>query len=136
MAIDLVPSSFFRVPSLRPYSIFDEEDDFATPSPTGGLTIAEDEHSVFVQAALPGVDPKDIEVTVDKGIVWIKGETKEEETKKKFYRKATSMFSYRVGVPGDIDESKEPQASCKNGIMTITFTKSPKSQPKKITVKS
>lgn len=136
MAIDLVPSSFFRFPVMRPYSLFDEDDDFSTPSPTGGLTIAEDEHSVYVQAALPGVDPKDIEITFDKGVVWIKGETKEEETKKKFYRKATSMFSYRVGVPGDIDISKEPQASCKNGIMTITFAKSLKSQPKKITVKS
>jgi len=136
MAIDIVPSSLWRFPSLRSVSLLDEDDNFASVPSTGGLTIAEDEEHIYVEAAMPGINPKDIEVTFDKGIVWIKGETKNEETKKKYYRKATSMFSYRVTVPGDIDVSSDPQASCKNGVMTITFLKSPKTQPKKITVKS
>jgi len=48
--------------------------------------------------------------------------SKEEETKeKKYYRKATSSFSYRVAVPGEIDQNKEPYASCRNGVMTVTL---------------
>mgnify|MGYP000344849268 CR=1 FL=1 len=101
-----------------------------------GLSLSEDDKNVYVQASVPGVDPKDIEVTFDKGVVWIKGESKDEEQNKKYYRKAASSFSYRVAVPGDIDSTQEPQASVKNGVMTVTFTKSPKAQPKKISVKT
>lgn len=135
MAIDLVPGSFWRVPSFR--SFWDDEEDW-TPAASvpGGLSISEDDKHVYVEAALPGVDSKDVEITFDKGVVWIKGETKEEETKKKYYRKATSSFSYRVAVPGELDFNAEPEATMKNGVMTVSFRKSPASQPKKIQVTS
>lgn len=109
--------------------------DLATNTPSG-LTISEDDRFVYVSANLPGVDPKDVEVTFDKGVVWIKGEMVEEEKDKKYYRKASSSFSYRVAIPGDIDLDKEPEATSKHGIMTVKFVKKPRSQPKKITVKS
>ena len=96
--------------------------DLTTNVPTG-LTISEDDKYVYVSASLPGVDPKDVEVTFDKGVVWIKGE-------------ASSSFSYRIAVPGDIDAEKDPEATSKHGVMTVKFTKKPQSQPKKITVKS
>jgi HSP20 family protein len=131
---DIVPRSYWRFPALP--SLWDDEEDWgAVTNWPSGLSLAEDESHVFVQAAVPGVDPKDIEVTVDHGVVWIKGESKEEETDKKYYRKAASSFSYRVTVPGDIDTTKDPVASVKNGVMTVTFTKSPKAQPKKISVR-
>lgn len=82
-------------------------------------------------------------MTFHKGVLWIKGEAKEEENlptgkagKKKYYRKATSSFSYRVAIPGDVDSKAEPQASVKHGVMTVAFTKSPAAQPKKIAVKT
>ncbi len=133
--MDLVPRSFWRFPALA--SLWEDEEDW--PAETrwpGGLSLSEDDTNVYVQAAVPGVDPKDIEVTFDKGIVWIKGESKEEEKAKKYYRKAATSFSYRVAVPGDIDGTREPTAAVKNGVMTVTFTKSPKAQPKKILVKA
>lgn len=132
MSYNILPGSFFRLPAQS----WDEEDDWGmTTTSTSGLAISEDEKNVYVQASLPGVDPKEIEVTFDKGVVWIKGEVKLEEKGKKFYRKSASQFSYRVAVPGDLNLSKEPEASCKNGVMTISFAKSPASQPKKIAVK-
>ena len=133
--VDLVPGSLWRFPRLP--SIWEDDEDWGlmTNTPTG-LTISEDEKNVYVEAAVPGVDPKDIEVTFSKGVVWIKGESKEEEKKKKYYRKAMSSFSYRVAVPGDVDPKAEPQAECKNGKMTVTFAKAPQAQPKKIAVKA
>ena len=132
--VDLVPRSFWRFPATP--SLWEDEEDWGTltnwPS---GLSLSEDNSHVYVQVAVPGVDPKDIEVTFDKGIVWIKGEAKEEEKEKKYYRKAASVFSYRVAVPGDLDTNKEPEAAVKNGVMTVTFAKSPKTQPKKISVR-
>lgn len=132
---DLIPGSVFRFPR---FPVWDDEEDWGlmTNMPSG-ITISEDEQNVYVEVAVPGVDPKDIEVTMDKGVLWVKGESKEEENdkKKKFYRKATSMFSYRVAVPGDIDPNVDPHATSKHGVMKVTFKKSPKAQPKKITVK-
>lgn len=133
MAIDIVPGAFWRGTSLP--SFWDDEDWNLPTNQPGGLTISEDEKRVYVEAAVPGVDPKNVEITFDKGVVWIKGEIKEVEEKKKYYRKATSSFSYRVAVPGDIDLKVEPEATMKNGIMTVAFTKSAVAQPKKIQVK-
>ena len=134
MALDLtVPSSFFRFP-VR--SMWDDDEDLAVANIPSGVSISEDEKNVYVDLAVPGVDPKNVEITMDKGILWVKGEGKEEEKNKKYYRKATSSFSYRVAVPGDIDMSIEPEAKAEHGMMKITFVKSKASQPKKITVKA
>jgi HSP20 family protein len=133
MTLDLVTPSFWRTPTFSHF--WGDEDDMTLQSTSSGsVSIAEDEKQVYVSASLPGVEPKDVEITFDKGVLWMKGETKEEEKEKKFYRKATSSFSYRIAVPGDIDVSIDPKAEAKHGVMTITFTKSAKSLPKKITV--
>jgi HSP20 family protein len=130
MPYDLIPRSFFNFPSFN----WDDEDQ--RPSSSTGLTVSEDEQHVYVEAALPGIDPDDVEITFDKGVLWIKGEAKEEEKKKKYYRKASTSFSYRVAVHGEIDLSKEPNAESQDGVMKITFMKHPHTQPKKISVKS
>lgn len=135
--VNLVPRSFF---SPRSLSLWDEDDDFfgaiTTPNNTG-LTVSEDENHVYVEAAVPGIDPEKVEVTYDKGVVWIRGNQDQEEKDetKKYYRRASSAFSYRVAVPGNIDEKADPQATCKNGVMKISFVKIPESQPKKISVR-
>ncbi|MBI2587229.1 Hsp20/alpha crystallin family protein [Candidatus Amesbacteria bacterium] len=102
------------------------------------VTISEDEKSVYVSVSTPGLAESDLDVKFDKGVLWVNGEKKKEEDdkKRKFYRRSESRFDYRVTVPGDIDTSVEPDAVYKNGIMTVKFSKSPRSQPKKITVKS
>lgn len=138
---NLVPRSFFDFPSLRAPSILDEVDDllsFPTTGAQGGLTVSEDDKNVYVEAAIPGINPDDVEVTMDRGVLWIRGETREEEKdkRKKFYRRAQRSFSYRVAVPGDVDSNKEPEASCANGLLTLTFPKSPQTQPKRIAIKS
>lgn len=126
-------------PSLSVPGFWDEDDDWlSAPSTQSGLSVYEDEEKIYVDAAVPGIDPKDVEVTFQDGYVWVHGETKEEERdqKKKYYRKASSSFSYRVAVPGDVDTNHDPEATYKHGVMTITFAKSQKAQPKKIQVKS
>lgn len=134
--VNLVPRSFFDFPrSLR---VWDEDEDFwglaSTPS---GLSVSEDEKNVYIEAQVPGVDPTKIEVTVDKGMLWIKGHAEQEEKEeKKYYRKATSSFSYHVKLPELVDGANEPEAICKNGVMKVTFKKLPEVQPKRISVKA
>jgi len=144
MARDLIPSSFFN--SLRIPNLFDldwDEDRWLNlfndsgSALSSGLAVSEDDKHIYVEAAVPGVEPDKVEVTYDKGILWIRGEQerKNEDKNKKYYRRASTSFSYRMALPGEVDMNKEPQATCKNGIMKVTFNKIPEAQPKKIAVK-
>lgn len=135
----LVPRSFWSFPTMRfPFSLFDEEEEgwLQEFSDASGLSVSEDDHCVFVEAALPGIKPEEIETTFDKGVLWIKAERKEDDKGRKFYRRAVSAFSYRIAVPGNIDESRQPEATCRDGVLTIVFPKTQKVQPKKIPVKA
>jgi len=134
MPYDLVPTHrLFNFPS-----VWNEDDDFLTSVNTNsGLSISEDDNNIYVEASLPGIDPKNIDITFHDGNLWIKGDSKDEEKDKsrKYYRESTKSFSYKVAVPGEIDHNQEPTANYKHGVMKIAFMKSPKSQPKKIQIK-
>ena len=141
MSRKLAPKSFWSFPMFRfPFSIFEEGEEegwMHDLSEASGLSVSEDENSVYIEAAVPGLKPEEIEVTFERGILWIKGERKDEmdNKSKKFYRKSMSTFSYRIAVPGDVDESKQPDATCKHGVIRIVFHKNTQSQPKKIPIK-
>lgn len=137
MSYDLIPNRFLTFPHIQVPSVWNDDDDWGVPtSSPSGLSISEDEKKVYVEAALPGIDPKNVEVTFHEGYVWIRGESKKEEKDKsrKYYREATRSFSYRVAVPGEVDPNTDPVATYKHGVMSVTFAKSPKVQPKKIQV--
>ena len=129
-----------RTRSRTPFSFLENIDDdwdlkeFSSPS---GLSVSEDEQIVYVEAALPGIQSSEIDIIYDKGILWIKAEKREvsEEKRKKYYRKAMSAFSYRIAVPGDIDESKQPEALCKNGVLKVIFSKTEIGSAKKIPIR-
>lgn len=138
MTSNLIPRGMLSFPNFSLPDFWNEESDWVTsPLTQGSLTVSEDEQMVYVEAAMPGINPSNIETTFQDGYLWIRGEVKEEEDnkKKKYYRKATQSFSYRVAVPGDIDTNREPEASYKHGMIKVAFPKSPKVQPKKIQLK-
>lgn len=137
MANGLIPRSFWIFPSLRiPSLVEDLLDETVLDTIPSGLSVSEDNEKVYVEAALPGIDPKDIDVTFEKGILHVSGEVKEEQKKKKYYRRATSSFSYRVAIPTDVDPKTTPEATYKNGMMHVIFKKTAPSKPKKIEVKT
>lgn len=120
---------------VRHFSLFDEE----SMSPMlrndkTNVSLSEDDKNVYIEANLPGIKEKDIEITQDKGVLWIRGEakTEEENQKRKYYHKAASSFSYRFAIPGNIDESREPVAIYENGVIKIAYHKRVKETPKKI----
>lgn len=132
---DIISKSLWPF-SVRVPSMFEEDDAILTPSTNSGLGVSEDEKHVFVQAHVPGIPQENIETVYQKGILWVKASIKEEDRKdRKHYRLASTSFQYRVAVPGDIDESIEPEATYENGVLTVTFTKQQQAQPKKISIK-
>ena len=137
---NLIPRDFWSFPRTSVPSLVDEIDDllpFGQTETASALSISEDDKNIYIEAAIPGIDPEDVEVTYERGMLWIRGEAQEEEKdkKKKFYRRAARSFSYRIAVPGDVDPNAKPEAESKNGMIMITFPKAASSTPKKITVK-
>lgn len=103
-----------------------------------GLTVYDEKNAIVVEAPMPGLKPEEIEVSLNKGVLWIKGEKKEEATDKdkKFYRKSMRSFAYSISLPDQIDERQEPKASYKDGLLKISFQKAKSSEAKRIAVKS
>lgn len=107
------------------FSSFWDEVAKRTPFAFGSsdVTLAEDEQNVYVEAKMPGLGVDDIEVSLENGTLWIRGERKEEKKeKKKYYQKSVYSYSYRVGIPNYVEE-KNPEANYEDGVMTVTFKK-------------
>lgn len=128
------PSTIFSHPFFSFPSILEEKID-PTDWSNSGLSISENDENFTLEAQMPGLEAENIDITVDRGVVTIRGERKEEsEEKKKWHKKASYSFFYKVAIPGEINE-KDASAFYDNGIMTITFKKSSGDKAKKIAVK-
>lgn len=102
---------------------------------SSNISIYENNDNIFVETAVPGIDPKDINITFEKGLLYIKAETKKEEEKNmKYHLKASRCFSYRIPLPNKIDEQTTPKAEYKDGVLKVIFNKSKASQPQKIKI--
>lgn len=101
------------------------------------VDVEETDKEIVVKADLPGVDPKAIEISVENGILTVRGEKKEEkEEKNKNYHRVerfAGSFSRAIALPPGADAEKV-SATSTNGVVTITVPKKLGAQPKKITV--
>lgn len=130
------PRSLMNFPVLRFPALWEDlEEEWGALASQQNMSISEDDKHIYVEAALPGLNPKEIDVTIDKGILRIQGEKKEEETKnKKIHCRAVRSYSYRIALPQLIDEKSDPSASYKDGILSLTFAKASAAQTRKITI--
>src|SRR5262245_14648653 len=90
------PSDFFN---LGKFFEDMEHDLEAFSVNNAGLSVSSDDRAIYIEAAVPGLTAKDIEVSVDNNsVLWVKGEKKEEEKdkKKKYYRRSQTSFSYCI----------------------------------------
>ena len=103
------------------------------------VDIREEDDRFVILADLPGVDPKDIEITMDNGVLSIKGErSSDKEEKHEGYSRVERVrgtFYRRFSLP-DTADAENIEAKGKDGVLEITLPKQQKVQPKKITVKS
>lgn len=94
--------------------------------------------AVIVETPLAGVDPKDVEVSVDKGVLTVKGQTKKEHEveEKNFYRKEVRSGSFyrEVALPTHVQEDKVT-AEFENGMLKITAPKAQPTPTKKVSVR-
>jgi HSP20 family protein len=89
-----------------------------------------------VRADLPGVDPKDVEVSLDGTELVIRGERKSEHSEKGGYREVRyGKFERRFTVPRGIDAEKAV-ARYENGVLTLALPLPEAPKAKRITVAS
>ncbi len=103
--------------------------------------IRENEKEIIVSVELPGMDEKDIDISLTKDALTIKGEKKEttEESGKNFYRLERSYGSFNRTMPLPVEvETEKTVAHFKKGVLTIVLPKSSKTvaETKKIPVRN
>jgi HSP20 family protein len=123
----------FRTRRRRPFSLImaDDEPIFRTPL----ANITEDKDNFSVIAELPGMDKKDIEITITEGNLEIKGEIKEEKKEEKegelVRREFHSSKYYRAfSLPDNINADKI-EANLDKGVLTVKIPKAEPPKPEK-----
>ncbi len=94
---------------------------------------------VVVKAALPGIKPEEVDITITGDILTIKGEHKEEqETKEEDYlyrEQRYGSFRRSVAIPVQVKHDKA-EATFEDGVLTLTIPKAEAVKPKQIKVKT
>jgi HSP20 family protein len=116
-----------------------EGSSMATSDWVPAVDIKEEENDFLIVADIPGVDPKDIEVHMDNGVLTIKGEKesekKEEREGYKRVERSFGSFYRRFALPDTADPDKIT-AKSNNGVLELRIGKQEKVQPRKISVSS
>jgi len=101
------------------------------------INLREDAGSVYVEALLPGVDAKDLEMTVLKNTLTLAGERKNGLEKVAWHRRERGVgrFLRTIDIPVDINV-EGVKADYRDGVLTVTLPKAETARPKKIEIKA
>ena len=117
----------------RPMRRFGEMKDWV-PS----IDVFETKNDIVVKAELPGMDPKDIDISLSDGSLVLKGEKKHEKEEKEenyhFIERSYGSFVRSVPLPAEVKHDKI-NASYKNGVLKVVLPKSEESKKKEIKIK-
>ena len=110
------------------------------------VDLSETDGHVVVKAALPGIQPEDVDISFSDGVLTIKGETKSEEKseaedlpagRRNYHRREIryGAFSRAITLPAEVDDAKA-EAEFQDGVLTVTLPKADEARPKQIKVKA
>jgi HSP20 family protein len=104
---------------------------------TPRVDVKEEDKRFVILADIPGVDPKDIDVSMDKGVLTIRGERKQESTdsngKSTRVERIQGAFQRSFTLPDSAD-AEGVSASGKHGVLEISIPKKAETTPRKISV--
>jgi HSP20 family protein len=103
------------------------------------VDIKEEPNRFVIHADLPGVEAKDIDITLENGVLTLKGqrstETHEETEKYRRVERVRGSFLRRFALPEAVDAEKV-SAKCKDGVLEVIVPKSVAAQPRRISIES
>lgn len=116
-----------------------DETSSATVSWIPQVDIREEADRFVVAADVPGVEPKDIEITAEKGVLTVRGERRcEKKTAGDGYtrvERASGTFLRRFTLPESAD-AEAIKATHVNGVLELSIPKRPQEQPRRISVQA
>ncbi|QKT03142.1 Hsp20/alpha crystallin family protein [Ectothiorhodospiraceae bacterium 2226] len=116
-----------------------ESTHLSTADWTPAVDIRDTGDAFVLHADVPGVDPKDIDISMENGVLTLRGErrheTEEERAGYKRVERVRGNFYRRFSLPDSADAEKIT-AKCDQGVLEITIPKQEKVQPRKIQVQS
>lgn len=90
------------------------------------LDIQETDKQYHITIEVPGVEEKDIQLTLDDDVLWVRGEKRQEAERKDgqyhFVERSYGSFQRALNLPADANQDAI-KASFKNGVLTITLDK-------------
>ena len=132
-------SNFFRNFGERTSVFADEDSSVITSQWIPSVDIVENDNEFVIKADIPGVRTKDIEVSMNDGILSIKGERQSEKSEERngYFRSEChhGTFHRRFSLPDSADPEKIV-AKGRDGVLTITLGKREISKPKLIQIQS
>lgn len=101
--------------------------------------VREETDRFVLQADLPGIDPRDIEITMENGVLTVRGERRTEASSNadgyRRVERSVGKFYRRFTLPDTVD-SEGVKASGNNGVLEIAIPKQAKVQPRRIEVEA
>jgi HSP20 family protein len=106
---------------------------------TPAVDMVDEKDEIVVKADLPGLDQKDIEVTVEDGTLTIRGERKEEKEEKKenyyYAERSYGAFLRSIPLPKGVEADKV-KATFKKGVLEVHLPKAKAAKGKTVEVKA
>lgn len=118
---------------------FGRAPEMVQPAVFPALNVSEDENNLYVRAELPGINPKDVEISVEGDTLTLRGERKLEETSEgiNYHRREREAGRFRRIVTFPVQINPEAaDATFKNGVLKLVLPKAEEAKPKQITVKT
>jgi len=117
--------------SLKPTNFFDSD---WVPA----IDVQEDNKGIYVKADMPGIDEKNLEVSIENNVLSIKGEKTEErregdEKRSLIVERKHGSFQRSIRLPEGI-KSNEVKAEFKNGVLTLNIPKEKVEEQRKIKI--
>ena len=109
----------------------------ATAEWAPAVDIKEEQGRFVIHADIPGVSPEDIDISMENGVLTIKGEKNTEaKTEKENYKRVERIYGsfYRRFSLPDTADNEAINAKCRNGVLEIVIPKREAVKPKKISV--
>ena len=104
----------------------------AAASFTPRVDVGESDEAYTVRADLPGVEEKDIQISLEEGVLTIQGklESEQDEERKglRYAERVRGSFQRTIELPAELDEAKVT-ASYRQGVLTVTLPKLPAPKP-------
>jgi HSP20 family protein len=102
------------------------------------LSFADTGAGLVLEADLPGLGEKDVQLSIHQEVLTISGERKQDAPPGSYVHRQERRpvrFSRSFALPCKVDPEKST-ASLKNGVLTLTLAKASEAQPRQITVKA